>query len=526
MTATPVTGTPAVHVALHGVAKRFPASPGGQAVHALGPIDLAIRQGEFFAVVGPSGCGKSTLLEIIAGLVPATEGGVEFEGRRVEGDVPDGIGVVFQEDACFPWLSVRDNVAFGLRKAALDEEEKKRRVSEAIAMMGLGEFAGSYPAQLSGGMRQRVCIARTLVTKPRLLLLDEPFGALDQQTRLLMGDEVLRLWREIGATVFLITHALDEAAMLADRIAVMSARPGTVIDVVETHWPRERDSRIVEREDFGAVTSRLWKTLREESMKTMGRTATAPMRRATLYQIAVVAGLVALLEALCLGGAIDKITMPPPHRIAVDFVRLMLAGKLYPEIGKSLANVLLAFVLAYVVGIATGTVLHGFRTVRETLDPLFATYYAIPIFAFYPLFILIFGLGDGPQVLIGFLLGVVAVIVTMLNGLDRVPRVLRKTALIGRLGPFETAMHVTLPFCAPYLLTAAKLALAYAFIGVIGSEFIMARSGMGYEIGFAYTNFDNATMYPLIVLILLLSIILNGLLTHWEKLLLARRGQH
>ena len=250
------------------------------------------------------------------------------------------------------------------------------------------------------------------------------------------------------------------------------------------------------------------------------------MTRATLYQIAVVVGFVLLLEALCLGGIIDKITMPPPHRIAIDFFNLMWSGKLYPEIGKSLANVMLAFALAYVLGIATGTVLHGFRTVRETLDPLFATYYAIPIFAFYPLFIIIFGLGDGPQVLIGFLLGVVAVIVTILNGLDRVPRVLRKTALISRLGPFETAMHVTLPFRAPYLLTAAKLALAYAFIGVIGSEFIMARNGMGYEIGFAYTNFDNATMYPLIILILLLSIILNGILTRWVKLLLARRGQH
>ena len=249
------------------------------------------------------------------------------------------------------------------------------------------------------------------------------------------------------------------------------------------------------------------------------------MSRATLYQIGLVAGFVLLLEALCLGGVIDKITMPPPHRIAIDFAHLMLSGRLYPEIGKSLANVLLAFVLAYVAGIATGTVLHGFKAVRETLDPLFATYYAIPIFAFYPLFILIFGLGDGPQVLIGFLLAVVAVIVTILNGLDRVPRVLRKTAMIGRLGPFETAMQVTLPFCAPYLLTAAKLALAYAFIGVIGSEFIMARSGMGYEIGYAYTNFDNATMYPLIVLLLILSIVLNGVLTHWEKLLLARRGQ-
>jgi NitT/TauT family transport system ATP-binding protein len=259
------------HVTLRGVTKRFPASAGGAAVHALGPIDLDIRHGEFFAIVGPSGCGKSTLLELIAGLAPATEGRIEFEGRSIGKEIPDGIGVVFQEDACFPWLSVRDNVAFGVRKATLGPDEKRRRVDDAIAMMGLGEFARSYPAQLSGGMRQRVCIARTLVAEPRLLLLDEPFGALDQQTRLLMGDEVLRLWRGIDATVFLITHALDEAAMLADRIAVMSARPGTVIDVVETGWPRERDSRIVERGEFGAVTSRLWKTLRDESLKTMGR---------------------------------------------------------------------------------------------------------------------------------------------------------------------------------------------------------------------------------------------------------------
>jgi len=266
----------AEHVTLRGVTKVFPASAGGQAVHALGPIDLEIRKGEFFAIVGPSGCGKSTLLELIAGLIPATEGRIEFEGRTIEKEIPEGVGVVFQEDACFPWLNVRENVAFGLHKTAFGAEEQARRVNDAIAMMGLGDFAKTYPAQLSGGMRQRVCIARTLVAEPRLILLDEPFGALDQQTRLLMGDEVLRLWRETGATVFLITHALDEAAMLADRIAVMSARPGTLIDVVETNWPRDRDSRIVEREHFGAVTSRLWKTLRDESLKTMGRMATSP----------------------------------------------------------------------------------------------------------------------------------------------------------------------------------------------------------------------------------------------------------
>jgi NitT/TauT family transport system ATP-binding protein len=261
----------AAQVTLRGVTKVFPASAGGQEVHALGPIDIEIKKGEFFAVVGPSGCGKSTLLELIAGLIAPTKGEIEFEGRAIGQNVPDGVGVVFQEDACFSWLNVRENVEFGLRRKNLAPEEKARRAAAVIEMMGLSEFARSYPAQLSGGMRQRVCIARTIVAEPRLILLDEPFGALDQQTRLLMGDEMLRLWRQTGATVFLITHALDEAAMLADRIVVMSARPGKAIDFVETGWPRERDSRIVERDNFGALTSRLWKALREESLKTMGR---------------------------------------------------------------------------------------------------------------------------------------------------------------------------------------------------------------------------------------------------------------
>jgi NitT/TauT family transport system permease protein len=244
-----------------------------------------------------------------------------------------------------------------------------------------------------------------------------------------------------------------------------------------------------------------------------------------LYQVAVIAAFVALLEALCLSGVIDKITMPPPHIIVRDFVRLVVHGEYFHEIGMTMINVLIAFVSAFVAGVITGTILHAYRLARDVLDPLFATYYAIPVFAFYPLFIMIFGLGDGPQILIGYMLGVVAVIVTILNGLDRVPAVLKKTARINRLSPLQTALQVTLPFCAPYLLSAAKLALAYAFIGVIGSEFIMAREGMGYEIGFAYTNFDNATMYPLILLLLLFSISANAVLSRWEKLLLARRGQ-
>jgi NitT/TauT family transport system ATP-binding protein len=259
----------AEHLCLSGVTRVYPPVERHAAVHALGPIDLSLRQGEFFSVVGPSGCGKSTLLDVIAGLAKQSAGTILFEGKPVFGEVPDGIGVVFQEDASFPWLTVYDNAAFALRRAGVPDREVGERVEHTLAFTGLSSFSDVYPAQLSGGMRQRLCIARTLVMRPRLLLLDEPFGALDQQTRLLMGDELLKLWRETGATVLLITHSLDEAALLSDRIGVMTARPGVFIDLVETGWAPERDSRLASEAAFGAVTGRLWAALRDQSIKAL-----------------------------------------------------------------------------------------------------------------------------------------------------------------------------------------------------------------------------------------------------------------
>jgi NitT/TauT family transport system permease protein len=240
--------------------------------------------------------------------------------------------------------------------------------------------------------------------------------------------------------------------------------------------------------------------------------------------VAVIAGLIALLEILCRTGVIDKITMQAPHLIVRDLYRLLASGQMNGAIAKTLTNTALALVLALGVGVVAGALIHRWRGLRDTLDPLFATYYAVPVFAFYPFFIVVFGLGDLPQILIAFMLGVVAMIVNTLNGLDRVPTVLLKTARILQLSPLQTAIRVTLPSAAPYILTGIKLAVAYAFIGIIGSEFILSRGGIGYEISFAYTNFDNAVMYPLIVLILIASIVINSVLGRWEWSLLARRG--
>jgi NitT/TauT family transport system permease protein len=219
-----------------------------------------------------------------------------------------------------------------------------------------------------------------------------------------------------------------------------------------------------------------------------------------LLRVAIIIALTGLLEVLCRTGVIDRFTMPPPSRIFEDLVKLLVAGKLDAAIAKTLTNCLIAFALAVAAGTVAGVLIHRSRLLREILDPLLATYYAIPVFAFYPMFIILFGLGDIPQIVIAFMMSVIAMIVNVLNGLDRVPPV------------------------APHLLTGAKLALAYAFIGIIGSEFIMSRGGMGFEIAFAYTNFDNAIMYPLIVLILVISVAVNALLGLWERRILARRG--
>ncbi|MFM8466145.1 MAG: ABC transporter ATP-binding protein [Oxalobacteraceae bacterium] len=239
--------------------------------HAFGPLSFSVASGEFVSIVGPSGCGKSSLLECVAGLLRATSGEIIINAQRVSGEVPPQVGMVFQQDASFPWLTVRDNIAFGLRhgRASLPAAEIATAVDQAIAQVGLTGFEDHYPSQLSGGMRQRVSIARTLVMRPQLLLLDEPFAALDPQTRLLMGDELLELWRQSAASVLLITHSLEEAVLLSDRLLVMSARPGLLKHELRTGWPRERDAGITADPQFAKHINTLWSVLRDEAQAAM-----------------------------------------------------------------------------------------------------------------------------------------------------------------------------------------------------------------------------------------------------------------
>ncbi|HEX2567888.1 MAG TPA: ABC transporter ATP-binding protein [Burkholderiales bacterium] len=237
----------------------------GREVLALDDVSLSIAPREFVALLGPSGCGKSTLLYLIGGFLPTERGAIRVEGAPVAAPGPDR-GIVFQHFALFPWRTVRGNVLYGLEKAGIAPEERKRRAQSYIDLVGLTGFEDSYPSQLSGGMKQRAAIARTLAIDPKILLMDEPFGALDAQTRSLMQTELLAIWQRSPKTVIFVTHDVQEAVYLAQRVVVMSARPGRVKAVVETSFDRS-DPHILKSKPFVEKVDEIWGLVRDEALK-------------------------------------------------------------------------------------------------------------------------------------------------------------------------------------------------------------------------------------------------------------------
>jgi nitrate ABC transporter ATP-binding subunit len=232
---------------VHGVTKRFAVGDGE--VEALAPVDLAIPKGEFVCMIGASGCGKSTLLRIIAGFEEPTTGDVSIDGKVITGPGSDR-GMVFQDYALFPWMTVRENISFGPRQRQLPREEIDKTTDEFVRMVGLERFADRYPNQLSGGMKQRVAIARVLANDANILLMDEPFGALDALTREQLQNELLQIWKRTGVTTIFVTHSVEEAVLLADRVLVMSAGPGRIDSDFRIELPRPRD---VSSPEFNAL---------------------------------------------------------------------------------------------------------------------------------------------------------------------------------------------------------------------------------------------------------------------------------
>lgn len=252
-------------VKLTGVAKSYVTRRG--TVDALTPTDLTITRGDFLGIVGPSGCGKSTLLSLIAGLDQPSEGRIDLRGERLGGPGPDRC-VVFQRFALFPTKTVIGNIGFGLRVSKVPRDRRDKRVAQLIEQVGLTGFEAAYPHELSGGMQQRVALARALIMQPEVLLMDEPFGALDAQTRITMQEEIARLARELDLTVLLVTHSVDEAVYLCNRVAVMTARPGAIKEEIpiarDATWRSTSLDEAMTHSDFAELHSTIWRSVREE----------------------------------------------------------------------------------------------------------------------------------------------------------------------------------------------------------------------------------------------------------------------
>jgi NitT/TauT family transport system ATP-binding protein len=254
---------------IDGVRKDF-ATPEGTLV-ALDGISFTVNEGEFISVIGPSGCGKSTLFNIIGGLLDGYEGRVLVDGAAAGRGRRD-IGMVFQEESTFPWRTTLENIAFPLEVMGVPKAERRERAEHFLHLVGLDGFGNRYPSELSGGMRQRTAIARTLAFEPKILLMDEPFASLDEQTRLLLGDKILQIWRALAQTTLLITHNLAEAVQLSDRVVVMTYRSGRIKRIVDIDLPRPRTSETIGSEAFGRLVGAIWADLREEANRGMAET--------------------------------------------------------------------------------------------------------------------------------------------------------------------------------------------------------------------------------------------------------------
>jgi NitT/TauT family transport system permease protein len=247
------------------------------------------------------------------------------------------------------------------------------------------------------------------------------------------------------------------------------------------------------------------------------------MTRSTQVQLATLGVAIGLLELLCRTGVITGFTMIPPSLMITGLYRGLASGAFLPPIRSTLTAAAIAAVAAIVSGCIFGALLHAFPRARRTIEPLLASYYAVPIWSFYPLFVYFFGLTDTPKIVIAYLYAVVAMIINTINGLDRVPQVYRKTALALGMGPAATLLRIVVPAALGYMFTGAKLAVSYAIIGVVGSEFILSTGGLGYQISWAYTSFDNFSLYPMILLIVLISVSVNVTLSAWERTQMRRR---
>ena len=467
--------------------------PRGREVLALDQVSLAVGNREFVALLGPSGCGKSTLLYLIGGFLPVETGTIAIDGNPVAGPGPDR-GIVFQHFALFPWKTVRGNILYGLERQGMARQEREKRAQDFIELVGLTGFEDSYPSQLSGGMKQRTAIARTLAFDPKILLMDEPFGALDAQTRGLMQSELLRIWQRTPKTVIFVTHDVQEAVYLADRVAVMSARPGRIKTIVDTKFDKN-DPNIHKAPAFVEKGRRDLEPGERRSHQGAGKARA--MKQVTRYLplllLAVAWELAARFEL------VSTSALPPLSDVIRAWIELLKDGDLISNAASSLYRAGAGLALAILIGATLGIVMAWWKPVNVLLAPLVEMFYPLPKSALIPVTVIWLGYGDGSKILLIFLGCMLPVTIGAFNGARSSEQALVWSARSMGANRLRMLWDVVVPSAMPELLNGVRTALALAFILLVSSELIVAQKGFGYLIGSLGANGSYDAMYAVVL---------------------------
>ena len=494
------------------------------AVTALKEVAFKVREGEFISILGPSGCGKTTLLRIIGGLEKATKGEIIIKKNPNSNSNNGDTGFVFQDPTLLPWRNVINNTVLAPEIKKQDFANYYEKAEDILKLVGLEGFEEFYPNELSGGMKQRVAIARALIHDPLILLMDEPFGALDEITRKKMNFELLEIWKKTKKTIIFVTHSVDEAVLLSNRIVVMSSRPGTVEDIIDINLPDNRDMSIFGTKEFSHYTAMVRKALSksmslDSKSNEFAREGTLQkinikekLKTYLLYAIVFIA-FIGLWKSIVFAFNIPTFLIPSPEEVFSEYLRLLSNGLLLKHTFVTLKEALLGFLFGSLLGIGIGYPLAKSKKVEQILSPYVVAAQTAPKIALAPLIVIWFGFGISSKVFLAMLIVFFPILINTMLGIRSVDDnqiELFKSTNASKLQMFT---KLELPSALPVIFAGFKTSITLAVIGAVVGEFVGANAGLGYMTIYASGLMDTPQVFVAILQLTLLGIVLYGIIT-------------